>query len=118
MDTRLIYQTAIKRILSEYARYTPAYGHITSRVAFDDEHGSYALFQLGWNKDEYVHGAVIHIDMLDNRVWVQYDGTEDGVATDLVEAGILNEDIILGFRPPELRQYTGFGTGQTPTASR
>ncbi len=32
--------------------------------------------------------AVIHIDLLGDKVWVQYDGTEDGVATELVAAGI------------------------------
>ncbi len=111
MDSRLTYKTTIKRILAEYARYTPAHGDIRSRLTFDDEHGSYALLQFGWDGDEYVHGAVIHIDLLGQKIWVQYDGTEEGVATDLVDAGVPKEDIVLGFRPPELRPYTEFGTG-------
>jgi hypothetical protein len=111
MDTRIKYQTLIKNILSEYARYKPAYGEIDSRVTFDDEHGSYALLQVGWEGDEYVHGAVIHIDLIDDKIWIQYDGTEDGVAADLIEAGIPQEAIVLGFRPPEIRQYTGFAVG-------
>jgi hypothetical protein len=55
-----------------------------------------------------VHGAVIHIDLIGEKVWVQYDGTEEGVATELVEAGVPKESIVLGFRPPEIRPYTGF----------
>ncbi len=66
MDTRLIYQKAIKDILSEYARYKPAYDEIGSRLTFDDERGTYALLQVGWAGDEYVHGAVIHIDHMDS----------------------------------------------------
>lgn len=110
MDTRLKYQTVIKKILAEYAQYKPAYGDIESRLNFDDEHGSYALLQVGWDGDEYVHGAVIHIDLIGEKVWVQYDGTEEGVSEDLVEAGIPRESIVLGFRPKEIRQYTGFAT--------
>lgn len=108
MDTRVAYQATIKKILTEHAKYTPAYGEIESRLNFDDEHGSYALFQVGWDNDEYVHGAIVHIDLMGEKVWVQYDGTEAGVATELVEAGIPRESIVLGFRPPEIRQYTGF----------
>jgi hypothetical protein len=108
MDSRVTYQNAIKRILSEYAKYTPTYGEIASRLSFDDEHGSYALLQVGWDGDEYVHGAVIHIDLIGDKVWVQYDGTEEGVATELVSAGVPKDAIVLGFRPPEVRPFTGF----------
>jgi hypothetical protein len=48
------------------------------------------------------------IDIIDDKVWIQYDGTSQPVAEALLEAGILREDIVLGFHPDELRQYTGF----------
>jgi len=108
MDTRLTYQTLIKQILLDYAQYKPAYGDIYSRVSFDDEHGSYALLQVGWHGDEYIHGAVIHLDLLEDKIWIQCDGTEEGVATELVAAGIPKEAIVLGFRHPRVRPYTGF----------
>jgi hypothetical protein len=108
MDTRLKYQTLIKDILNEYAKYKPAFGEIDSRVSFDDEHGTYALLQVGWNGDEYVHGAVIHVDIIEDKIWIQYDGSEEGIAVDLVEKGVPKETIVLGFRPPEERPYTSF----------
>jgi hypothetical protein len=108
MDTRLKHQTLIKDILNEYAKYKPAFGEIDSRVSFDDEHGTYAMLQVGWNGDEYVHGAVIHVDLIEDKIWIQYDGTEEGIATDLVENGVPKETIVLGFRSPEVRPYTGF----------
>jgi len=108
MDTQLTYQTLIKNILLEYANYKPAYGDIEPRVIFDDEHGRYALIDVGWQGDEYVHGAILHLDLIGEKIWIQYDGTEEGIATDLVEAGVSKQDIVLGFRPPEVRQYTGF----------
>jgi len=108
MDTQLKYQTLIKNILNEYAKYKPVFGEIDSRVSFDDEHGTYALLQVGWNGDEYVHGAVIHVDIIEDKIWIQYDGTEEGIATDLVDNGVPKEMIVLGFHPPEVRPYTGF----------
>ncbi|BAY29391.1 fdxN element excision controlling factor protein [Nostoc carneum NIES-2107] len=34
--------------------------------------------------------------------------TEEGVASDLLAAGVPKEDIVLGFRHPKIRQHTGF----------
>jgi XisI protein len=58
---------------------------------------------VGWSKDGRIHGCLIH-----GKVWVQRDGTEDGIANELVEAGIPKEDIVLGFHEPDVRPYTGF----------
>jgi XisI protein len=35
-------------------------------------------------------------------------GTEAGLAHELVEAGISPQQIVLGYRIPEIRQHTGF----------
>ena len=63
---------------------------------------------LGWNDDKYLHTTPIHLDLIDDKIWIQYDDTEEGVATDLLEAGVPKEDIVLGFRHPKVRQHTGF----------
>ena len=51
---------------------------------------------------------MIHVELIKDKIWIQYDGTEEGIATDLLEAGVPKEHIVLGFRPPEIRPYTGF----------
>ncbi len=58
--------------------------------------------------DKYLHATPIHIDLIQEKIWIQYDDTEEGVATDLLEAGIPREDIVLGFRHPKVRPYTSF----------
>ncbi|WP_249213848.1 MULTISPECIES: element excision factor XisI family protein [unclassified Synechocystis] len=40
--------------------------------------------------------------------WVQRDGTEDGIANELVANGIPKEVIVLGFHEPSVRPHTGF----------
>ncbi|NES01611.1 MAG: XisI protein [Okeania sp. SIO2F4] len=36
------------------------------------------------------------------------DGLEDGIANDLVNAGLPKSQIVLGFHPPEVRPHTEF----------
>ena len=40
---------------------------------------------------------------MDGKVWVQRDGTEDGVTDDLVAAGIPKSDIVLGCQESSVR---------------
>jgi len=112
MDPRLKYQEIIKTILQEHANFRntiPDGYH--SQLLFDDERGGYLVLDIGWNDDNYLHATPIHINLIDGKIWIQYDDTEEGVATDLLAAGVPNEDIVLGFRHPNVRQYTEFGTG-------
>ena len=66
---------------------------------------------FGWDGVRRVHGSVIHIDIKDGKVWIQYDGTSRPVATELVAAGIPKEHIVLGFHPPDVRRHTEFALG-------
>lgn len=109
MDTQLKYRSIIKSVLQEHLNYRAALpDDYTSQIIFDDERGQYLILDMGWNSDNYLHATPIHISLIDDKVWIQYDDTEDGVATDLVSAGISKEDIVLGFRHPKIRQHTGF----------
>jgi XisI protein. len=45
------------------------------------------LLQSGWDTDDYLHGAIVYIRLIDGKIWIQYDGTEKGVTTELLEAG-------------------------------
>ncbi|MFM6201853.1 MAG: element excision factor XisI family protein, partial [Dolichospermum sp.] len=42
------------------------------------------------------------------KIWIQYDDTEEGIANDLIAAGVPKEDIVLGFRHPRIRPFTNF----------
>ena len=112
MDSRMNYPDMVKRILTQYASAYSEGNEWPLSTVFDDRRQAYLLLDVGWQGKTYIHETVIHIDILDGKIWIQYDDTEEGVATDLLEAGVPREDIVLGFRPPELRPYTEFGTGE------
>jgi len=51
------------------------------------------------------------IDIKDEKNWIQNDGTEGGVAFDLLERGVDKQDIVLGFHSAFKRQFTEFAVG-------
>lgn len=111
MATQINYAEIIKKLLREYATYYSAENEAPLRTLFDDEQQSYILLDVGWYDDEYVHNTPIHIDIIDNKIWVQCDDTGAGIATELLEAGIPQEAIVLGFRHPAVRKHTEFALG-------
>jgi hypothetical protein len=108
MDSLETYREIIERVLSDYAAVPYAHGDFKTEVVFDRVRDRYLLIDVGWDGKRRVHGCIVHIDIIDGKLWIQRDGTEQGIALDLEQAGIPKEHIVLGFREPELRQYTGY----------
>lgn len=98
----------IETILSDYASLPYSYADIQSEVVFDRNRDHYLWMSVGWDGERRVHGCMVHIDLMDNKIWIQRDGTEEGIAADLERAGIPKDRIVLGFRPLEVRPYTGY----------
>lgn len=108
MDTLTIYRQLVQQVLTEYTRIPYAHGNISIEAVFDTEGDHYLLMTMGWDKARRIHGCLVHLDIHDGKVWVQRDGTEEGIAPALVEAGIPKDHIVLGFQPVEVRPYTEF----------
>lgn len=101
------YRQIIERVLTDYAQVRYAYGEIQTEIVFDCERGHYLLMNVGWDQVR-VHGCLVHVDLIDGKAWIQRDGTEEGIAADLEAAGIPKEHIVLAFRSPEVRKYSGY----------
>ena len=78
------------------------------QLIFDLERNHYLLMLVGWHNQRREYGSLIHIDIKDDKIWIQSDGTEVGVANELVEAGVPQKDIVLGFKSPFKRQFTEY----------
>ncbi|MBR8826611.1 MAG: XisI protein [Gomphosphaeria aponina SAG 52.96 = DSM 107014] len=101
------YSQIIEKILKDYAEFL-ADEEVKNELIFDEKNNRYLLVETGWQNDYRIYGTLLHLDLIDNKVWIQHDGTEDGIADELVKEGIPKEHIILAFKPPEIRPYTGF----------
>lgn len=110
MDQLNRYQQIIRSVLAPYATIHYANVPVRNRLVFDDEHGQYLIMSEGWDGNRHLHGCLIHLEIIDGKIWVQRDGTEAGITDDLVAAGIPKDAIVLGFQEPAVRKYTGFAT--------
>jgi len=108
MDTLDHYRQIIRRLLSEYVPIQYANGDIHNEAVFDAENDRYLVVSVGWQKPRRVHGCLIHLDIIDGKIWVQRDGTEYGIANELVDAGIPKDRIVLAFHPADVRPHTEF----------
>jgi XisI protein len=111
MDQVTRYREEIRRLLEEYGTYTPSYGQVEVEVIIDPVNDHYLLMTAGWVGAQRIHGCTLHVDIKQGKIWIQHDGTEEGLATRLVEAGVPKEDIVLAFHAPFRRRFTEFAVG-------
>lgn len=110
MDKLTKYRNLIKKVLNEYAELSnrqPVNG-LETELLFDEERDNYMLFKVGWWPQGRVRGPTLYIRLRNEKIWVEVDWTEDGIATNLLEFGVPKEDIVLAFHPPNMRQHTEF----------
>jgi hypothetical protein len=111
MDKLEHYRQLIQQILVTHAQAKPAYGNIVRQTIFDREQDHYQLVNTGWEDRRRIYGCLIHIDIQDDKIWIQYDGTEIGVANELVELGVPKQDIVLAYQSAYMRNLTEFAVG-------
>ena len=102
------YRDIIEKVLKDYADFLGNDEDVRVELVFDRERDRYLLVEAGWEDSYRIYGTLLHIDIIDNKLWIQHDGTEDGIAVELVTAGIPKEQIVLGFRTLEERKHTDF----------
>jgi hypothetical protein len=95
------YRAIIQQILQEY--------HQLQQASADADWESVLLGDLA--EDRYLNQNTIHVRLKHQKIWIEEDETEDSVATELLQLGVLHQDIVLAFHPPQLRQYREFAIG-------
>ena len=103
------YQNILTTYLTDYAKIKPAnLPDIDSYAIIDKAQNHFQLLQVGWQDREYIFTVVLHFDIKKGKVWFQRNITDREVVDKLMEMGIAKQDIVLGFREPQIRPYTGF----------
>lgn len=108
MDRLEQYRTIIEQVLTQRVNDLKDFPDLRDKTVFDRRTDSYLLLRQGWDKSRRVHAIIVHLEILNGKIWVQEDWTEHGVAADLEEAGVPKSDIVLGFQPPQVRPYTEY----------
>ena len=94
--------------LRYYANLCYATGEVNRLLIIDKDSDNYLILLEGQENRERVHGCLVHLQIIENKIWIQRDGIEEGIATDLLAAGIPKNQIVLAFQPEHIRPYTEF----------
>ena len=110
MDKKIeTYQNIITKLLEEYAdSFNQSSKSIEAKLIFDFERLSFQLLNIGWRKGEYFFYVVFHLEIKNDKVWVNENRTDLLIAQMLVEEGIPKTDIVLGLQSPETRAFSGY----------
>lgn len=96
MDKVEQYRQIVRQVLTEYSSIKPANGEIEVISIFNTEGDHYQIVHMGWDNRRRVYGCTVHIDIKDDKIWIQNDNTEVGIANELIERGIPKQDIVPG----------------------
>ena len=103
------WRRTIKTILTDLAAIPfPEVVTMSAKTVFDDTANVYLVVVEGWQDVRRLHGCMVHVEIKGDKIWVQQDGTEDGVVADLLAAGIPKDCIVLGFKSPQSRAHSQF----------
>jgi hypothetical protein len=109
MDRITLQRDAVQAILNDYHRLNQqTTGTIESMVITDHEQDQYLLILSGWNGTRRIRNIFFHIRLKQGKVWIEEDWSEEGFANEIMQRGIERSEIVLGFQPPQVREFTEF----------
>lgn len=106
MDNLEKYRKIVQKTLTKYAKLPR--GKFQSETVFDEKNDRYLLMVQGWDNVKRIHNCIAHLEIIDGKIWIQSDGTEDGIARELENNGVPKNHIVLAFHEPEVRKYTEY----------
>jgi hypothetical protein len=109
VDKLTRYRALIQDFLIEQSPGHIIGGEIETEVLFDKERDRFLLIDLGWKQQQRIYNCVIHLEIREQKIWIQRNQTDRPIADVLISMGVASEDIILGLQPPLIREYTGLG---------
>ncbi len=108
MDRIIRYAKTVQEVIIEHQSFANQAGNQHYECVFDTANNRFLLVDVGWQNDERFYAIVIHIDIIEGKLWIQRDATEDGIVDALLAAGVPKDHIVLGYRSPFIRQFTEF----------
>lgn len=109
MDKSSKYKKLTKKILNKYIDlFSDADSEVEEILIADDVKGHYVWLGLGWENGKRQNHQIVNIRIRNEKIYIEEDLTEEGIATDLLNEGVPKKDIVLAFHEPSERQHTEF----------
>ncbi|HOY20375.1 MAG TPA: XisI protein [Haliscomenobacter sp.] len=102
------YQQVLEAFLQEEADSKTIPG-IEFQMITDTRNNHFQLVETGWFEKQFIHSVIFHFQIKpDGKIWLFANNTDMQVAEELVKRGVPASDIVIGFHPQSVRQFTGF----------
>ncbi|MCY7329555.1 MAG: XisI protein [Saprospiraceae bacterium] len=111
MDRIAFFREAIANTMKDYEAertHSQSFIGLDFEQIFDVHHNRFQLVLIGWKEDERIYHLIFHLDIIDDKIWIQEDNTEDGVALLLEAQGVNKKDMVLAFYPAYHRVHTEY----------
>ena len=111
MDKLTQYRQAIIEILTDFSNVSKdstSKEEMEEQLILDTQRDHYQILTIGWNGIKRVYYPVFHIDIKNNKIWVQEDATDFDFVGELEKRGIPKSDIVLAFHSPFKRPLTDY----------
>ncbi|WNZ45383.1 XisI protein [Leptolyngbya boryana CZ1] len=109
MDKLIQYRQYVQTLLSQYASDDISDEQVEVQLILDAERDHYQWMNVGWQGLNRIYRCVMHIDIKNEKIWIQQNLTDQNPAEELIKMGVPREDIVLGLQPPYKRPYTDYG---------
>lgn len=99
------YRQIIHRLLKEYHDFLAenTKTDVETEIVSDDANGQYMVVRVGWRGEKRVRRPTFYLRLKNGKIWVEEDWTKDGIAQELIDAGVPRSAIVLAFQPPFVR---------------
>jgi XisI protein len=111
MDKLTQYRQCIQDILRQHSQVDSQIVGMETYTAFDTANDHYQVVSVGWDDGQRLYGCLIHVDIKDEKIWIQYDGTEYSIAQELIDLGVPSQSIVVAYHAPYARKFTEFAVG-------
>lgn len=99
------YAATLKQFIFAMADYFTQNDGVEVQAIVDEERGHYQLARVEWRGENWIYGILMHLDLKDQRIWIQHNATEILIDQELVQLGVPAEAIWIGFVPPWIDQF-------------
>jgi hypothetical protein len=103
------YRRIVTAILLELAQSQTIGGEIQTVPVFDELRHHYQLLDIGWDvSGRRVFQPIVHVDLIDEKVWIQENMTDSDLAEAFAREGIERSCIILGLHSRSYRELSHY----------
>jgi hypothetical protein len=102
------FQSAIKSVFCRWEEMSSFSNEFRIVGVMDTTQNRYQLQHLESKLPTPISRTLAYLEIRAEKIWIEVDNTEKGIATELVAQGIAKSQIVLAFYPPTVREAGEF----------